>query len=101
VKVKWTDHKMNEKVLEMVKEKRMLIKTIRERQMNWVGHVLRSDSLLQMIWERRMEEKEVAGRPRTKLLDWMIHETDSRIYEDLKKLALDRRRWRTWNLGPV
>jgi riboflavin synthase len=34
-------------------------------------------------------------------IDWMIRETDSRTHEDLKKLALDRKRWRTWNLGPV
>ena len=46
MKVKWTEHKTNEEVLEMVKEKRMLIETIRERQMNWIGHLLRSDSLL-------------------------------------------------------
>ena len=85
MKVKWTEHKTNEEVLEMVKEKRMLIKTIRERQKNWVGHVLRSDSLLRTVWEGRMEGKKVAGRPRTKLLDWMIRETNSRTYEDLKK----------------
>jgi hypothetical protein len=48
-----------------------------------------------------MEGKKVAGRTRTKLLDWMIRETDSRTYEGLKKLALDRREWGTWNLRPV
>jgi len=32
-------------VKDMVKEKRMLIKKIRERQKNWIGHVMRSDSL--------------------------------------------------------
>ena len=42
---------MNEKVLEMMQEKRMLIKTIRDRQKNLVGHVLRSDSLLRTVWE--------------------------------------------------
>ena len=46
MKVKWTEHKTNEEVLEVVKEKRLLIKTIRERQKNWVGHILRNDSLL-------------------------------------------------------
>jgi hypothetical protein len=101
MKVKWTEHKANEEVLEMVKEKRMLMKTIRVRQKNWVGHVLRSDSLLRTVWEGRMEGKKVAGRPRTQLLDWMIRETDTRTYEDLKKLALDRKRCRTWDLGPV
>jgi hypothetical protein len=101
MRVKWTKHKANVAVLELVKKKRMLIKTIRERLMNWIGHVLRSDSLLRKMWEVRMEGKKVAGRPRTKLLDWMICETDSKTYDDLKNLALDRERWRTWNLGPV
>jgi len=101
MKVRWTDHKTNEEVLEMVQEKRMLIKTIREIQKNWVGHVLRSDSLLRTVWEGRMEGKKVVGRPRAKLLDWMIRETDNKTYEDLMNLALDRRRWRTWDLGPV
>lgn len=101
MKIKWTEHKTNEEVLEMVEEKRMLIKTIRERQKNWVGHVLRSDTLLRTVWEGRMEGKKMAGRPRTKLLDWIIQETDNRTYDNLKKLALDRRRWKTWNLGPV
>ena len=49
LKVKWTEHKTNEEVLKMVQEKRMLIKTIWDRQKNWVGHVLRSDSLLRTV----------------------------------------------------
>ena len=57
MKVKWTEHKTNEEVLEMVKDKRMSIKSITERQMNWVRHILRSDSLLRTVWEGRMEEK--------------------------------------------
>ena len=79
----------------------MLIKKIRDRQENWVGHALRSDSLLRTVWEGRMKEKKVVGRPRTKVLDRMIQETDGGTYEDLKKLAMNRKRWRTWNSGPV
>ena len=99
--IKWTWHKTNEEVLEMVQEKRMFIKTIRDRQKNWVGNVLRSDSLLRTVWEGMMEGKKVVGRPRTKVLDWMIQEIDGGTYEDLKKLAMDRKRWKTWNPGPV
>ena len=101
MEVKWTEHKTNEEVLAMMEDKRMFIKTIRERQKNWVGHVLRSDTLLQTVWEGRMEGRKLVGRQRMKLLDWMIRETDNKTYGDLKKMALDRRRWRTWNLGPV
>ena len=101
MKVKWTEHKTNEEVLEMVEDKRILIETIRKRQKNWVGHVLRSDTLLRTVWEGRMEGRKLVGRQRMKLLDWMIRETENQTYGDLKKLALDRRRWRTWNLGPA
>jgi hypothetical protein len=31
-----------------------------------------------------LEGKKVPARPRTKLQDWMIRETDSRTFEDLK-----------------
>ena len=33
-----------------MQEKRTLIQTIRDRQKNWVGHVLRSDSLLRTVY---------------------------------------------------
>jgi len=55
MKVKWTEHKTNDEVLDMVKEKRMLLQIIRERQKNCVGHILRSDSLLRTVWERSRE----------------------------------------------
>ena len=45
-----------------------------------------------------MEGKKVVGRPRMHPLDWMKHETENRRCKDLKKSALDRCRWRTWNL---
>jgi len=46
MKVKWTEHKTNDEVLDTAKEKRMLIQTIGKRQKNWVAHTLISDSLL-------------------------------------------------------
>jgi hypothetical protein len=100
MKVKWTGHKTNEEVLKLAREKRMLIKTIRERQMNWIGHVLRSDSLLRTIWGGgRVKGKKVAGRPRTKLLDWMIRETDScRTY---KEIGAGQKRKENEESGPV
>jgi len=83
--MKWTEHKTNEEVLEMyMQETRMLIKTLRDRQKNWVGHILRSNSLLRTVWEGRMEGKKVVGRPRTKVLDSIIQETDGGTYEVLK-----------------
>src|SRR6218665_3389505 len=59
----------------MIKTKeRSLISTIRARQRNWMGHLLRGDSLQREIMEGRMEGKRGRGRPRQKLLDWMMSE---------------------------
>jgi len=54
---------------------------------------------MRTVWEGRMEGTKVAGRPITKLLDWLTKETDNRTHEDLKNLSLGRRRRRTWDLG--
>src|ERR1043165_5968481 len=51
-----------------VEEKRSLITTLRERQKNWIGHILRGDSLLRDIIEGRMEGKRTRGRPRQMML---------------------------------
>lgn len=63
MKIKLTEPKTIGKVLAMVKEKRMLIKTITQRQKNLVGHVLRSDSLRRTVWEGNEKEgkNEVTG----------------------------------------
>ena len=43
------------------------------------------------------------GRKTKNEVTWLddIRATDGGTYEDLKKLALDRRRWRTWDFGHV
>jgi len=43
--ISWTEHRSNQEVLDMVDENRSL-NTIRQRQKNWLGHVLRSESHL-------------------------------------------------------
>ena len=73
-RVSWMECRTNEKILQMVNEKRSLIETIRSRQRKWLGYVMRGDSLLKAIIEGRMEGKKTRGRPRTMLLDWMIEE---------------------------
>ncbi|KAJ4445475.1 hypothetical protein ANN_07283 [Periplaneta americana] len=45
-RVKWTDRIRNEAVVERVGEERMMLKLIRKRKMNWLGHWLRRNCLL-------------------------------------------------------
>jgi len=92
MKIPWRQHASNEQILGMVDESRSLLETLRKRQKNWIGHVLRHDSLLQKVNEGRFQGKKTPGRPRAMLLDAMIQEDeDSEIdYAKLKEKAHDR-----------
>jgi hypothetical protein len=53
-KITWTDRVRNKEVLQRVKE---------ERKINWIGHILRGNCLLNHVVYRKIEERiEVAGR---------------------------------------
>ena len=44
-------------VLDVVKEKRKFLSTVLERKERWLGHILRGESIVKEIIERRMEGK--------------------------------------------
>jgi len=62
MKISWTEHRSNQEVMEMVDENRSLMNTIWQRQKNWLGHVLRSESILRTVLEGRMEGTWTRGR---------------------------------------
>ncbi len=93
-KVSWKEKITNEAVLEMVEERKSLINTIQNRQRNWIGHVLRGDSLLRDVIEGRMEGTKGKGRPRIMLLDWMMDKDKNLRYRRLKEEANNREEWR-------
>ena len=97
-KVSWTEHKTNEEVLQMVEEKRAMIKTIQERQRRWIGHIMRGNSLLRTIIEGKMKGKKTRGRPRKMTLDWMMEQGD---YKRMKEEAQNREKWRNWTFEPA
>ena len=57
MKISWTEHRSNQEVLDMVDEKRSLMNTIRQRQKNWLGHVLRSESFLRSLRRQNGRDK--------------------------------------------
>jgi hypothetical protein len=82
-KIIWTDHVRNEEVLLRVKEQRNILHEIRKRKDNWIGHVLRTNCLLQRVIEGKLKEGiEVTGRQgreRRKLLDDLRKGEDTHI----------------------
>ena len=85
----------NEEVLLHVNEQRNIVREIRKRKANWIGHILRRNCLLKQVIEGKMkgemEVTRIRGRRRKKLLDDL---QDRRGYSHLKEEALDRTMWR-------
>jgi len=90
-KIIWTDHLRNEDVLLRVKEQRNILHEVPKRKVNWIGHILRRNCLLQRVTERKIQGGiEVTGRQgrrRRKLLDDL---KERRKYCHLKEEALGR-----------
>jgi len=99
MKISWTEHRSNQEVLDMVGENRGLINTVRQRQKNWLWHVLRGDSVLRTVLEGRMEGTRRRGGQSTTMLDWM--KSNDEEYEHIKNRARNREEWRHWRPGPA
>ena len=91
MKVKWTDRKTNEWVLQQIGEEEQLIKRIQERKWKWIGHILRHDSLMREVMEGQLEGRRSRGRRRLGMLS-----DGGSTFVDMKRRAEDRRRWRNW-----
>jgi hypothetical protein len=62
-KISWTDHVRNEEVLLRVSEQRNILREIRKRKDNWIGHILRRNCLLKQVIEGKIQgQKEVTRR---------------------------------------
>jgi hypothetical protein len=58
-----TDCVRNEEALHRVKEDRRIMRTTNRRKANWIGHILRSNSLSKHVVEGKVEGRiEVMGR---------------------------------------
>jgi len=83
----------------MVDENRSLMNTVRQRQKNWLGHVLRNESLPHTVLEGRMEGTRTRGRQTDTMIDWM--KSNDVEYEHIKKKAYDREDWHHLRPGPA
>jgi len=94
-KISWTDHVRNEEVLIRVKKQRNVLHEIRKRKANWIGHILRTNCILQLVIEVKIqggiEVTRRQGRRRRKLLDDL---KERKEYSHLKEEALDGTMWR-------
>jgi len=104
LKISWVEHQSNEEVLRKAKTERSLIKTIRERQMKFMGHIMRKEGLENLTLTGRIEGRRGRGRQRITFLgslkDYVEKTLPSRERkkartEEFLHLTRDRKLWRT------
>ena len=94
-KISWTERVSNDEVLRIVGEERTLIKTCKERQKKWIGHIHIHDGLLKDVIEGRLEGKRPRGRKRIMMLDSI---KGREPYQRMKERAQDRQGWSDYQI---
>merc|ERR1719244_2287 len=69
LKVSWTKHVSNEEILRRVGNPVRLMDVIRNRQLRFLGHVIRKDGVEKLALTGKIEGKRDRGRQRLKYLD--------------------------------
>ena len=95
----------NEEVLLRVNEQRNILREIRKRKANWIGHILRRNCLLKQDIEGKIKGEMDVTRRRGRRRKKLLHDLKDRSgYSHLKEEALDRTIWRNRfgrGFGPV
>ena len=49
--ISWTDHEINETILQIVEEENNILPTIKQRKAKWIGHNVREECLVKLVIE--------------------------------------------------
>jgi hypothetical protein len=99
------DRVRNKEVLHRVKKEMNIVHTIKRRNTNWIGQILRRNCLLKHVIEGKIEGRIGVTKIRERRCKQLMDELkEQRGYYKLKEEALDRTLWRTCfgrGYGPV
>ena len=96
LRISWVAHVTNEEVLRRVGKGRELMATVRERQLRFIGHVMREDDLEKIVITGRIEGTRARGRQRMKYMDSLMKDVrEMETVGELIRTTEDRGRWRT------
>jgi len=94
LKIPWTEKKSNEEVFQEAKVHRTLLKRIRQRQLAFLGHVLRRQSLENLVVMGRIDGRRARGRQRLKYLDRLCDSLKDKVSPtQLIRASEDRGLW--------
>ena len=85
MRISWTDHVTNIDVLERARLSRTLLKTIVTRQLRFLGHILRKNSLESLALTGAVEGRRARGRQRWTYLTWLSDATGIRPLDIIRR----------------
>jgi hypothetical protein len=86
LKIKWTDRITDEKVFQKVKEERLHLQMLNNRQCHsWTGHIIRHNEFVVNILEGAISGKKAIRRPRLQYLKQVARNTGADSYTAIKK----------------
>ena len=86
-RISWIKKISNERVLEMVEMQRCLIPAIRQRQLSFVGHIVRKAGIEKLVMEGKIEGRKQRGRPRLAFLEGLAVEAGCGTVELLRQVG--------------
>ena len=95
LKIPWTERVTNEEVLRRAGTRRELMKSIRQRQLRFLGHVMREQQLESQCVAGKLEGKRGRGRPREKFIDSLARAAGGgHTPAQMLKITMERENWR-------
>ena len=96
LRISWTEHATNQSVLERAGTRREMMRTIRQKQLRFLGHVMREGKLENICVTGRIEGRRGRGRPRLKYMDTLARAVgDGLRAAELLQMAHSRTQWRS------
>ena len=92
LRISWKEKRTNESILEETNQERSLIKTIRKRQLKFLGHICRHKGLEFLSLTGKIEGTRSRGRQRITFLDSLSSFVTGN--NTLLRMTEDRDRWR-------
>lgn len=96
LKISWTEKKSNKDVMELAGYERSLIRTIRKRQLKFLGHISRKDEIEKQMLSGKIEGRRSRGRQRTTYIDSLNNYATKKSISntELIRMTTEREVWR-------
>ena len=94
LRISWMDRVKNEEVLSRAKVRRNLLSKIRQKQLQFLGHIMRKDGLENLMLTGRIEGMRGRGRRRVSYMSCIGKWLEMPVQQVLKATR-ERKLWRT------